>query len=63
MRGMTIGRMMVLAAAVLAGACKDVERDPAEGQPPSATKAGGSGAGADSAQSDNTGPNGAHTGG
>jgi hypothetical protein len=62
MREMTI-RGMVLAIALLAAACGDTEQDPAEGQPPSATEAGGTGTGADSAQSDNTGPNGAHTGG
>lgn len=59
---MTMKRMM-LVLTLLAAACGDAERDPAEGQPPSATQVGGSGAQADSAQKDNTGPNGAHTGG
>jgi hypothetical protein len=57
-------KRMILGLALLAmAACGDTEQDPAEGQPPSATPVGGAGAPADSAQKDNTGPNGAHTGG
>jgi hypothetical protein len=55
MRKMWIGPMLVLA--MLAGACGDTE-DATEGQPPSST-----GVQTDSAQSDNTSANGAHTGG
>lgn len=57
MRKMWIGPVLVLA--MLATACGETDKEPGEGQAPSATE----GAGADSAQSDNTGPNGAHTGG
>ena len=54
-------KRMILVLATLAAACGDTERDPAEGQPPSATQGGA--VQADSTQSDNTGPNGARTGG
>jgi len=49
--------MLVLALAMLGAACGDTE-DATEGQPPSST-----GVQTDSAQSDNTSQNGAHTGG
>jgi hypothetical protein len=62
---MTMRRMLVLMAMVmLAAACgDDVEEQPGEGEAPSAAEGGPGPAVLDSAQSDNTSPNGAHTGG
>jgi hypothetical protein len=61
---MTMRRMLVvLGMLMLAAACGETDKEPGEGEAPSAAEGGPGPAVLDSAQSDNTSPNGAHTGG